>query len=415
MKSPLVLYKESFSGLSRPVWLLSLVMLINRAGTMVIPFLTIYLTSELQFTKFEAGMVMSVFGIGSVIGSMLGGYLSEMVGYFKVMFVSLFFSGFGFYSLLWADTFNEVAIQIFFLSIISESFRPAAQVAIGAYSKPENRLMSISLLRLAINLGFACGPFIGGLIAQGAGYNGLFVVDGTTCIAASIFFLIILSPKKVPIKDKDDDLAAAIGDDRTPVKDKTYLAFLLFTMLTAVVFMHLFSVFPVYLKEVWLLEEHQVGLLMGLNGLIIVVYEMPLMAKLSNAKKYRPLNIIAIGVFMIGISFLVFNIIGWIGVLIISTLFVTFGEILFMPFSNTWAINWAPKARSGRYMSWFTMVYSVAHIVSPSMGMGIVEKFGFTELWYLLGFICFLSGLGFLSLKKSKNVKLVELHSEAMT
>ena len=414
MRSPLILYKESFSGLSRPVWLLSLVMLINRAGTMVIPFLTIYLTSELYFTKVEAGIVMSVFGLGSVAGSMLGGYLCDRVGYFKVMFVSLFLSGFGFYSLLWADTFNEVAIQIFCLSVISESFRPAAQVAIGAYSKPENRLMSISLLRLSINLGFAFGPFIGGLIAQGVGYGGLFIVDGTTCIAAAIFFLFILSPKKVPVKDKDDDLASVIGDDRRPSKDRTYLAFLFWTLVTAIVFMHLFSVFPVYLKEVWALKEHQVGLLMGLNGLIIVIYEMPLVAHLSNAKKYRPLNIIAIGVFMIGISFLVFNFIGWIGVLLISTLFVTFGEILFMPFSNTWAINWAPKARSGRYMSWFTMVYSVAHIVSPAIGMGVAEKFGFTTLWYLLAFLCLLSGLGYLSLKKSKNIKLVEMQSESI-
>jgi MFS family permease len=330
------------------------------------------------------------------------------------MFVSLFLSGFGFYSLLWADTFNEVAIQIFCLSVISESFRPAAQVAIGAYSKPENRLMSISLLRLSINLGFAFGPFIGGLIAQGVGYGGLFIVDGTTCIAASIFFLFILSPKKVPLKDKDDDLASVIGDDRRPSKDRTYLAFLFWTLVTAIVFMHLFSVFPVYLKEVWALKEHQVGLLMGLNGLIIVIYEMPLVAHLSNAKKYRPLNIIAIGVFMIGVSFLVFNFIGWIGVLLISTLFVTFGEILFMPFSNTWAINWAPKARSGRYMSWFTMVYSVAHIVSPAIGMGVAERFGFTTLWYLLAFLCLLSGLGYLSLKKSKNIKLVEMQSESI-
>jgi MFS family permease len=389
MRSPLILYKESFSGLSRPVWLLSLVMLINRAGTMVIPFLTIYLTSELYFTKVEAGIVMSVFGVGSVAGSMLGGYLCDRVGYFKVMFVSLFLSGFGFYSLLWADTFNEVAIQIFCLSVISESFRPAAQVAIGAYSKPENRLMSISLLRLSINLGFAFGPFIGGLIAQGVGYGGLFIVDGTTCIAASIFFLFILSPKKVPLKDKDDDLASVIGDDRRPSKDRTYLAFLFWTLVTAIVFMHLFSVFPVYLKEVWALKEHQVGLLMGLNGLIIVIYEMPLVAHL-------------------------FNFIGWIGVLLISTLFVTFGEILFMPFSNTWAINWAPKARSGRYMSWFTMVYSVAHIVSPAIGMGVAERFGFTTLWYLLAFLCLLSGLGYLSLKKSKNIKLVEMQSESI-
>lgn len=411
MKSPLKLYRESFSGLSRPVWLLSAVMFINRAGTMVIPFLTIYLTSQLGFSKVQAGLIMSVFGIGSLVGSMIGGYLCERVGYFKVMFSSLFLSGFGFYSLLWADSFNSMAVMIFFLSVIAESFRPAAQVAIGAYSKPENRLSSISLLRLAINLGFAFGPFIGGIIAQKMGYWTLFILDGTTCILASIFFLMVLSPKKVPVKEKDDDLGAVVGENRRPLTDPTFQVFLLYTLFTAIVFMHLFSVFPVYLKEVWMLKEHQVGMLMGLNGALIVLYEMPLVAELSNPKKYRPLNVIAIGVFMIGISYMVFNWIGWIGVLIISTLFVTFGEILFMPFTNTWALNWAPKARSGRYMAWFSMVYSLAHIVSPSLGMGVADRYGFDVLWYVLGGLCLIAGIGYLSLKRSKRVQLVEEHS----
>lgn len=406
MIAPLRMYKKSFAGLSRPVWLLSLVMLINRTGTMVIPFLTIYLTGQLDFTKVEAGLIMSVFGLGSVLGSLAGGYLSDRIGYFKVMFISLFASGFCFYGLMFAKTFEWMALGVFVTSLIAESFRPAAQVAIGAYSKPENRVVSISLLRLAINLGFAFGPFVGGFIAYKIGFNGLFIIDGTTCVLASIFFLIVLSPKKVAVKDKDDDLAGEIGEDRTPLRDKNYLAFLLFTFMTAFVFMQLFSVFPVFLKESWSMDEHHVGLLMGLNGLVIVITEMPLVYYVKN--RFRSLNVIAIGAFLIGLSFLILHFTGWLGILLMSTLLVTFGEILFMPFSNTWAINWAPKANTGKYMSWFTMVYSFAHIASPSFGMTIADRFGYSFLWFILGGVSMLSVAGFLLMKRSSKVNKVE-------
>lgn len=85
------LYKSSFSGLSRETWMLSLIMLVNRSGTMVLPFLTLYITGpDIARSLSDAGFVMALFGMGSMIGAYLGGRLTDKSGFYKVQLLSLF-------------------------------------------------------------------------------------------------------------------------------------------------------------------------------------------------------------------------------------------------------------------------------------------------------------------------------------
>ena len=201
MKKMYLSYLDSFSGLSPEVWWLSLITLINRAGTMVIPFLSLYLTKDLDFSLKQVGIIMSCFGLGSLVGSWLGGILTDKFGYYKVMFGSLFCSGILFICMQFLHTFSELCFGIFFLLVVADIFRPASFVALSAYSKPENRTRSVSLIRLAINLGFSAGPAIGGIIIATLGYKGLFWVDGTTCILASLSLFVLLNPKKATVLD----------------------------------------------------------------------------------------------------------------------------------------------------------------------------------------------------------------------
>ena len=86
-------YRDAFHGLSREVWILSFVALVNRAGTMVLPFLTLYLRQDLEFTTGQAGVMLSLYGVGSIGGAALGGKLTDRIGYRFVMLSSLFGSG----------------------------------------------------------------------------------------------------------------------------------------------------------------------------------------------------------------------------------------------------------------------------------------------------------------------------------
>ena len=163
---------------------------------MVIPFLSLYLTKNLNFLLSDVGWIMSFFGLGSVAGSWIGGKLTDKIGSYRVMFFSLLGTGFSFVALQFVTSFIGFCAGIFGLMLIADAFRPAMYVALNAYSKSENKTRSVTLIRLAINLGFSAGPAIGGIIIATIGYKGLFWIDGITCLSAGILLLQVLNPKK---------------------------------------------------------------------------------------------------------------------------------------------------------------------------------------------------------------------------
>ncbi|MDD5149960.1 MAG: MFS transporter, partial [Flavobacterium sp.] len=164
LKTALKQYINNFKGFRREVWILALITFINRAGTMVLPFLSKYLKEDLHFTYGQVGWIMVCFGFGSMLGSWLGGKLSDKIGFYKIMVFSLFTSGILFFILQYITTFWGLCFGVFGIMSVSDMFRPAMFVSLGVYAKPENRVRALSLIRLAINFGFAAGPMLGGLI-----------------------------------------------------------------------------------------------------------------------------------------------------------------------------------------------------------------------------------------------------------
>jgi MFS family permease len=401
LNKSLSLYKSSFSGFSREVWLLSVVMLINRSGTMVIPFLSVYLSQVMGFTLGQTGWVMSCFGAGSVLGSFIGGKLSDTIGYYKVQFWSLFLSGMAFICLGYGNSLISICIIVFIASTIADAFRPANFAALAAYSKKENRTRAIALLRMAVNLGWAVGPAIGGYVAATLGYNWLFWIDGLTCIFAAIYFRIALKEKvktKKVEEEPEEETALLVT---TAWKDHAFLFFLLFTLINALAFMQLLSSLPVFFKQEILLNEGTIGQLMAMNGLIIAIVEMPLIFVIE--KQFKSWQMICVGTILIGISYIIFNVFGLSTATAVSCmLLMTFGEMLSLPFIATMALGFSGDENRGQYMALFTMTYSVSHIFAPNIGMQIAGGMGFYSLWWVIMSLCIISSLGFIWLGRRK-------------
>lgn len=394
----LTYYINSFKGFRAEVWWLSLVVLINRAGTMVIPFLSLYLTEDLQLSLSDVGWIMVAFGSGSVIGAWLGGRLCDNIGFYKVMMWSLILSGIMFVLLQHTKTMGSFSVGIFLLMIISDSFRPAAYVAINAYSKPENRTRAVTLLRLAINLGFSMGPAVGGLIIAGIGYSGLFWVDGITCISAGFLVLLLLDHKDASEQKKKEEQSAQLS----PYKDWTYLLFIFIVFLIAFAFMQLFSTIPLYYRNVHFLSEKQIGLLMALNGALIFILEMPFIKYLEQSK-LSSFKILIYSTFLIAMSYFCLNLFSWSGILIIGILFITFGEMFNFPFLNKFALDRAQNGKSGAYMALFTMAFSASNIFSHKTGMFLIDKYGYEFTWYIMTAVLLLAMALLQVLKKRTN------------
>jgi predicted MFS family arabinose efflux permease len=383
-------------GLSREIWWLAFITFINRAGTMVLPFLTLYLTKHLGFSLSQVGWIMTSFGVGSFLGSWLGGKLTDKIGYYRVMFWSLLLTGFLFIGLQYVTTFWGFVVGVFLTMTIADTFRPAIFVSLNAYSKPENQTRSLTLIRLAINLGFSFGPFLGGLIIAMLGYQSLFWVDGLTCILAILLFRTVLKNKEFIKKAKAIEETNSIS---SIFKDKAYWLFLMIVFLMGFTFMQLFSTIPLYYKDIHGLTEVQIGLLMSLNGGLIFLTEMPLIHRLEQSS-INKINIIVWSLVLFALSFFVLNISGWVGLLVISMIIITVAEMLAFPFSNAFAMTRAVKGKEGLYMSLYTMAFSLAHIFSAKTGMEVVDNFGFNANWYLMGFLSLIAVLLTIYLKK---------------
>ncbi|MGE5943574.1 MAG: MDR family MFS transporter [Flavobacteriales bacterium] len=388
-------YLNTFKGLSREVWWLALITLINRAGTMVIPFLSLYLKEDLHFSVSDVGWIMSAFGLGSVGGSWLGGKLTDKIGYYKVMVGSLFMSGLLFIALQLADDFATVCFGVFMVMLVADAFRPAIFVALNAYSKPENRIRSLTLIRLAINLGFSAGPALGGLIITGMSYAGLFWVDGVTCILAAMLMIQVLNPKKARVLD------AFVNDNPiSAYKDKAFLVFLVAMTLFGIVFLQYFSTIPIYYNDVHHLSELEIGILLGLNGFLIFIFEMPLIKWLEHTR-YSKLGLMFFGALLTGISLFVLNLTSWSGILLVGMLLMTFGEMIAFPFSNAFAADRAIKGNQGEYMALYSISFSIAHIFGHNAGLQMADALGFDATWYIISGVALVCALILFSLKKN--------------
>lgn len=211
----------------------------------------------------------------------------------------------------------------------------------------------------------------------------MFWVDGLTNIAAAVLLLLVLHrPAQVKTtillakKNNPDVILSAY-------KDKEYLAFIVLTMLFGFCFFQMFTLLPVYYKTKLNITEGQIGLLMALNGLLITFIEMFLIYNLE--KKNTPLKFISYGVWLVGLSFCLFNILnGQLLLALFSSIVITVGEMLSMPFMNSYWISRSSDSNRGQYAALYTMAWATAQIAAPSVGGFIAGNYNFNILWWMI-------------------------------
>ena len=386
-------YISAYQGLSQATWLLALVMFINQSGSMVLPFLGVYMTTVLEFSLKNAGIVLSTFGVGSILGSFIGGWLTDKFGSFKIQVSSLFLS-IPFYLILpFFKTFEALCISIFFLSLIKELFRPANSASVSYYAKPENITRAFSLNRMALNLGYSIGPAIGGFLAA-VSYNFLFYTNACMSFIAGILFIFYFknrkgnTPEKVVSKKAKD-----IVKVKSAYTDVKFLLFSSFIAIYAYCFFQILNTLPLFYKNVALMNEKEVGLLMAFNGIVVFVLEMALVHFAE--KKFTLSANMIIGSLFCGAAFLVLLPSHMQIVLYLSIFLISISEILIMPFASTVAVNRSVSANRGSYMGLNGISFSMAFVTSPLIGTFIAQNYGFNNLWIFNCIMIAIASIGF--------------------
>ena len=388
MKQFFTNYLDNFRGFSKEIWVLTLVTYINRAGAMVMLFLTKYLHEKMAFTLTEIGWMLVCIGAGALTGNWLGGKLTDKIGYYTIMLSSLFLTGFGIISLMFLYNFIEICIGLFIVTIFADAYKPAMYVAVSNFTNSKNRTRALSLVRLAVNLGIVTGPIVAGLVIQNNNYDMLFWIDGITCVIAISIFILMIDESKIYksrkiILNKREKSGLR---KRNVIIDKNYIIFIIASFLTAFLFFQLFTTIPLYNSDKLKLTEIQIGILLAFNGLLIFLLEMPLISFLEK-QKVDTTKIIFVGSIFMTAGFLTLLIYNSIFILVISIFLITIGQILLFSFSNTFAFTRAKIGQEGKYMAFYAMSFSAAQIISPKVGFTIIENYNYFSNWLLMGFI----------------------------
>jgi predicted MFS family arabinose efflux permease len=399
MKGFFKLYMDSYRGLSKATWMLTCIMLINRSGAMVIPFLGVYMMQVLHFDIKDTGTVLSCFGIGAVIGSLLGGWFTDKAGHFKVQSITLFLSVPVFCVLPALKTPLTLSAGVFILSLVTETFRPANSVAIASYARSENITKAFSLNRMAMNLGFSIGPALGGFLAA-ISYNWLFYGNSISVAIAGVIFFFYFNNTRQQMHEPEIEQPVTMdsASERSPWKDYTFLTFSLLCSVYCICFFQFLNTLPLFYRQVHHLNEWNIGLILAFSGLVVFSFEM-LLIHIAQ-RRMTPAQAIILGTLLCGVAFVLLLFKGGYPLLYTGMFILCISEILAIPFMASVSMKRASKQKQGAYMGINALCFSIAHILSPFLGTRIVATFGFATLWWATGVVMVITAVGFWQVMK---------------
>ncbi len=377
-------YRDAYSGLPRAAWMLAAVDFVNSSGTMVLFFMTLYLTQKLNYSLATAGRTLGAYGLGSLVGAVLGGWLCDRLGARNVQGMSLLLMGTILLLLGFFASLPAILVLMTLLGVFSTSLFPATSTAMSQACPKDLLTRGFSLGRLARNLGVTIGPVLGGFLAV-LDYRYLFWVDGLTSLAAAaLFFRFFRS------SERRSRVLPESG--QSPWKDFPFLFVILQVFLMGAVFYQIFSTLPVYLHRVYGFRENRIGQLLAVNTSMIVLFEMVLIHRLQ---KHHHLRVAAFGALCLGGGFALMPAGRGYLFAALTVAVWTVGEMLTIPSLSAFVAVRGGTKNQGKYQGTFSLAFAFSAMLGPVVGTRVYERFGPVFLWLGAGVIGIVLAGGF--------------------
>ena len=361
-------------ALPRAAWILFLGTFLNKFGTFVIPFLTLYLTRK-GFTTREAAIALGAYGAGHFIASGLGGYLADRVGRRKTIVLSMFSAGLTMILLSQAQTFTAVVILTMLAGLTGELYRPAGSALLADLIPQGQRVTAFAMYRLAFNAGWAFGPAVAGFMVK-ASYFWLFIGDAITSMLFGVVAWFAL-PHGVRSSRDESGWPEAL---RVIARDYRLHQFLIASLAIGFVFFQMSSTFGLHMTGRGI-SPTWYGLILSLNGVMVVAFELLIT---TYSQRFPGRSAMAFGYVLIGIGFAANAFATTVPAFALAMVVFTLGEMAAMPVASAYVADLAPEHMRGRYMGMNGFIWALALVFGPSLGMLLYESSP-TSLWLTCG------------------------------
>jgi MFS family permease len=367
-------------SLPRAYWVLVAGWFVNRFGTFVYPFLTLFLT-ERGHPPAAVAWVLAASGLGQFMSSLLGGYYSDRFGRRSTLVLGCFGHAAAIFSLYFATALPAMVALMWAAGFASGFYMPASSALLADVVPEPMRLRAYSMQRLAINAGFACGSSAAGFIMMISVFW-LFAGDALTTATFGLIAWFML-PRGVKASAEEATWTEAW---RVLRKDHAFWALFAATVLSSFIFIQFSSTFALEVKERGLVmsvfgrrltPEQVFGCVLGWNGLMVALFELPMTRW---TQRFTARHVIMAGYLMMGAGFAMNAWHGGVAMLFVAMTIFTIGEMLSQPMRSAYVAQLAPKHMRGRYMGALAMGGTLASVVGPFISLPLHDRWP-SALW----------------------------------
>ena len=390
--------KRTYAEFPPLFWIIVFTLFIDSIGsTLLFPFFALYITQKFGVGMTQAGILLGMSSLFGLVGSMLGGALTDRFGRRRLILFGLTFSALSSLSFGLAWDIKILYVLIIIVCLLSRIANPAYDAMLADILPKAKQQEGFGITRVAFNFAWIFGTALGGLIAAGS-FLALFLIDAllSTLLMLILFFYL---PETQPHRREDakdrEPFLETIAGYRFVARDLAYVIFTLVGMISLLVYQQQYGSLAVYLRDVHQISSQNYGIMLSLAGLEVVLFQIWISRTI---KKYPPFLIMGFGTLFFVAGFTLVGFARGILLFMLCITLITIGEMITFPTNRVIATNFAPAEMRGRYMAIYDLGWALPATLGPAAAGLILDNYNPNLLWYLGGILCAVSALSFYAL-----------------